>query len=41
MQADLIAVNGDPLAEPGLWMDPERIVLVMQAGRVVADRRGV
>jgi imidazolonepropionase-like amidohydrolase len=39
-QADLIAVSGDPLAEPGLWKDPARIVLVMQAGRVVADRRG-
>ena len=39
-QADLIAVSGDPLAEPELWRDPARIVLVMQAGRVVADRRG-
>jgi imidazolonepropionase-like amidohydrolase len=39
-QADLIAVSGDPLAEPELWRDPSRIVFVMQAGRVVADRRG-
>jgi imidazolonepropionase-like amidohydrolase len=39
--ADLIAVSGDPLAEPELWRDPARIVLVMQGGRVVADRRGV
>jgi imidazolonepropionase-like amidohydrolase len=39
-QADLIAVSGDPLAEPELWRDPARIVFVMQAGRVVADRRG-
>ncbi len=39
-QADLIAVSGDPLAEPELWSDPARIVFVMQAGRVVADRRG-
>jgi imidazolonepropionase-like amidohydrolase len=39
-QADLIAVNGDPLAEPGLWRDPARIVFVMQGGRIVADRRG-
>jgi imidazolonepropionase-like amidohydrolase len=39
-EADLIAVSGDPLAEPGLWRDPARIVLVMQAGRIVADRRG-
>jgi imidazolonepropionase-like amidohydrolase len=39
-QADLIAVSGDPLAEPELWHDPTRIVFVMQAGRVVVDRRG-
>jgi imidazolonepropionase-like amidohydrolase len=39
-QADLIAVSGDPLAEPELWHDPARIVFVMQGGRVVADRRG-
>jgi imidazolonepropionase-like amidohydrolase len=37
--ADLIAVSGDPLAEPELWRDPARIVFVMQGGRVVADRR--
>jgi imidazolonepropionase-like amidohydrolase len=40
-QADVIAVSGDPLAEPELWRDPSRIVFVMQGGRVVADRRGV
>jgi imidazolonepropionase-like amidohydrolase len=39
-QADLIAVSGDPLAEPELWRDPARVVLVIQGGRVVADRRG-
>ena len=39
-EADLIAVSGDPLAEPELWRDPARIVLVMQGGRIVADRRG-
>jgi imidazolonepropionase-like amidohydrolase len=39
-QADLIAVSGDPLAEPELWRDPARIVLVVQDGRIVADRRG-
>src|SRR5664280_413910 len=39
-QADLIAVSGDPLAEPELWRDPARIVLVVQGGRVVVDRRG-
>ena len=39
-QADLIAVSGDPMAEPELWRDPARIVFVMQGGRIVADRRG-
>jgi imidazolonepropionase-like amidohydrolase len=39
-QADLIAISGDPLAEPELWRDPARIVFVVQGGRVVADRRG-
>ena len=39
-QADVIAVSGDPLAEPELWRDPARIVFVVQGGRVVADRRG-
>jgi imidazolonepropionase-like amidohydrolase len=39
-QADLIAVTGDPLAEPELWRDPARIVLVVQGGRIVVDRRG-
>jgi imidazolonepropionase-like amidohydrolase len=38
--ADLILVAGDPLADPDLWRDPARIVLVAQAGRIVADRRG-
>jgi imidazolonepropionase-like amidohydrolase len=38
--ADLIAVSGDPLAQPDLWRDPARIVFVMQGGRIVADRRG-
>jgi len=39
-QADLIAMSGDPLADPELWRDPARIVFVMQGGRIVADRRG-
>jgi imidazolonepropionase-like amidohydrolase len=39
-QADLIAISGDPLADPEVWRDPARIVFVMQGGRVVADRRG-
>jgi imidazolonepropionase-like amidohydrolase len=40
-QADLIAVSGDPLAEPDLWHDPARILMVVQGGRIVADRRGL
>jgi imidazolonepropionase-like amidohydrolase len=39
-QADLIAVTGDPLTEPELWRDPARVVLVVQGGRIVVDRRG-
>jgi imidazolonepropionase-like amidohydrolase len=39
-QADFIAISGDPLAEPELWRDPTRIALVVQGGRIVADRRG-
>jgi imidazolonepropionase-like amidohydrolase len=38
--ADLVLVSGDPLAEPALWRDPARIALVVQEGRIVADRRG-
>ena len=37
--ADVIVVNGDPLTEPALWGDPARVVAVVQAGKVVADRR--
>jgi imidazolonepropionase-like amidohydrolase len=37
--ADLVLVSGDPLAEPELWRDPARISLVVQGGRIVADRR--
>ena len=37
--ADLVVMNGDPLTEPTLWADPARVVGVVQAGRVVADRR--
>jgi len=37
--ADLVLVNGDPLTEPTLWSDAARVVGVIQAGRVVADRR--
>ncbi len=38
--ADIVLVAGDPLAEPGLWRDPARTILVAQDGRIVADRRG-
>ena len=37
--ADLIVVDGDPLAEPSLWRDPARVTMVVQGGKVVADRR--
>jgi imidazolonepropionase-like amidohydrolase len=37
--ADLIAVDGDPLAEPGLFDDPDRVILVVADGRIVKDRR--
>jgi imidazolonepropionase-like amidohydrolase len=37
--ADLVLVAGDPLTEPELWRDPNRIALVVQCGHVVADRR--
>ena len=36
---DIVLVDGDPLAEPALWRDPARIALVVQAGRIVIDRR--
>jgi imidazolonepropionase-like amidohydrolase len=34
--ADLIVVDGDPLADPSILADPERIALVIQGGRLVA-----
>ncbi len=37
--ADLIAVSGDPLAEPELFDDPDRVVLVVKGGKVVKDHR--
>jgi len=37
--ADVILVDGDPLADPELWSDPKRVVGVVQAGRLVVDRR--
>jgi imidazolonepropionase-like amidohydrolase len=36
--ADLVVVDGDPLAEPALLSDPARIWLVLQLGVPVAGR---
>jgi imidazolonepropionase-like amidohydrolase len=38
-RADLIAVDGDPLAESGLFDDPSRVVLVIKDGVVMKDSR--
>jgi imidazolonepropionase-like amidohydrolase len=35
--ADLIALDGDPIADPWLFDDPDRVVLVVKAGVVVKD----
>ncbi len=37
--ADVIAVNGDPLADIACLQDKKKIMLVMKEGRVYADRR--
>lgn len=37
--ADFIAVDGDPLADPALFDDPDRVILVMKEGQIVKDRR--
>jgi imidazolonepropionase-like amidohydrolase len=37
--ADLIAIDGDPLSDPELFDDPSRVVLVMQRGVIVKDLR--
>jgi imidazolonepropionase-like amidohydrolase len=39
--ADLIAVDGDPLADAEVFGHPEKIVLVMKGGRVVKDTRAL
>lgn len=36
-RADLIMLNGDPLADPGLFGDPQNVRMVVQDGRVVKD----
>lgn len=38
-KADLIAVSGDPLTDPELFDDPDRIVLVIKDGQIVKDLR--
>ncbi len=38
--ADLVAVEGDPLAAPGLLGDPARLGLVISGGRIHLDRTG-
>jgi imidazolonepropionase-like amidohydrolase len=37
--ADLIAVDGDPLADPWVFDDPDRVVVVVKDGVIVKDRR--
>ncbi|MEC3975019.1 metal-dependent hydrolase family protein [Amycolatopsis sp. H20-H5] len=37
--ADLVAVDFDPLANPELFDQPERVVLVVKNGRIVKDTR--
>ena len=36
--ADLVVVDGDPLADPAILADPSRLSIVLQAGSVVARR---
>ena len=36
--ADLVAVEGDPLADPGLLGEPERLGMIMRGGRIHVDR---
>jgi imidazolonepropionase-like amidohydrolase len=36
--ADLLVVDGDPLADIRVLNDPARVWLVMQGGRIVAGR---
>lgn len=36
---DLIAVDFDPLTEPQLWDNPNRVVIVIKEGQVVKDQR--
>jgi imidazolonepropionase-like amidohydrolase len=38
--ADLLVVDGDPLADIRVLNDPARVLLVVQQGRIVAGDRG-
>ena len=38
-QADLVVVDGNPLDDIGVLLDPARIELVLKAGEICADRR--
>ena len=38
-RADVIAVDGDPVANPSLFDQPDRVVLVMKNGEIVKDLR--
>ncbi len=37
--ADLVLVDGDPLADIRVLQAPERIALVIKGGEIVVDRR--
>ena len=37
--ADLVVVNGSPLSDVTVLLDPARIELVLKSGAVCADRR--
>jgi imidazolonepropionase-like amidohydrolase len=36
-RADLIVLDGDPLADPAIFADPNRVRMVVLAGEVVKD----
>ncbi|MET0135945.1 MAG: amidohydrolase family protein [Kibdelosporangium sp.] len=40
MRADIVGFAGNPLDDPALFADRDRVVLVVQDGKVVKDRRG-
>jgi imidazolonepropionase-like amidohydrolase len=37
--ADVLLLDFDPLADTAAWRDPSKVSVVVQSGRVVADRR--